>query len=115
MQANNFKLSYQNRLHLNKEAGDLIHVYGQGYYIVDEYGREVSAFGEDDRFDTLIKKFKFRTQLIDKLNAAFERRYDFKEDNQLWIDNQAVRDSYWNLPINEQEVEDYFNLISNEG
>ena len=115
MQANNYKLSYQNRLHLNKEAGDLIHVFGQGYYIVDEHGREVSAFGDEDRFEILIKKFKFRTQLIDQLNAVFEHRYDFKEDNQLWIDNQPVRDSYLNLPSNEQEVAEYFNLISNEG
>lgn len=115
MQANNYKLSYQNRLHLNKEAGDLIHVFGQGYYIVDEHGREVSAFGDEDRFEILIKKFKFRTQLIDQLNAVFEHRYDFKEDNQLWIDNQPIGDSYWNLPSNEQEVAEYFNLISNEG
>ena len=42
---NDFKinLSFENRLLLNKEAGTLIHVFGEGYFITDEYGREVNT------------------------------------------------------------------------
>lgn len=34
-----FELSHQERLNLNKEAGELIHSFGDGYSIIDEYGR----------------------------------------------------------------------------
>ena len=37
------KLSFENRLHLNKTAGTLSHVFGEGYFITDEYGREVNT------------------------------------------------------------------------
>jgi hypothetical protein len=59
------KLSFENRLHLNKTAGNLSHVFGEGYFIYDEYGREVNAFEQEKDFNRLIKKFKYRHLLIE--------------------------------------------------
>ena len=53
---NDFKinLSFENRLHLNKKAGTLTHVFGEGYFITDEYGREVNTLVQEKEFDRLI-------------------------------------------------------------
>ena len=39
----NIILSFENRLHLNKAAGTLMHVFGEGHFITHEYGREVKT------------------------------------------------------------------------
>ena len=47
-------LSFENRLHLNKEAGKLMHAFGDGYFIIDEHGREVNTFAREKEFNRLI-------------------------------------------------------------
>ena len=46
----NIILSLENRLHLNKAAGTLMHVFGEGYFITDEYGREVNTLVQEKEF-----------------------------------------------------------------
>ena len=46
----NIILSFENRLHLNKAAGTLMHVFGEGYFITDEYGREVNTLVQEKEF-----------------------------------------------------------------
>tara|TARA_B110000459_G_scaffold123123_1_gene135509 strand:+ start:529 stop:888 length:360 start_codon:yes stop_codon:yes gene_type:complete len=107
-------LSFENRLHLNKVAGTLVHVFGEGYFINDEYGREVNAFAQEKDFDRLIEKFKYRHLLIEKLNKELKESFDFGEDNILIIDCKPILKHFWNIPKNEAEVNLYFNIISEE-
>ena len=113
---NDFKinLSFENRLHLNKEAGTLIHVFGEGYFITDEYGREVNTFVQEKEFDRLIEKFKYRQLLIEKLNKELKDSFDFGEDNLLLINGKRIAKCYWSIPKNEGEVDLYFKIISEE-
>jgi len=113
---NDFKinLSFENRLHLNKEAGTLIHVFGEGYFITDEYGREVNTLVQEKEFDRLIEKFKYRQLLIEKLNQELKHSFDFGEDNLLFINGKRVAKRYWSIPKNEGEVNLYFKIISEE-
>ena len=113
---NDFKinLSFENRLHLNKEAGTLIHVFGEGYFITDEYGREVNTFVQEKEFDRLIGKFKYRQLLIEKLNKESKDSFNFGEDNLLLINGKRVAKRYWSLPKNEDEVDLYYKIISEE-
>jgi len=110
----NINLSYENRLHLNKDSGSLIHVSGEGYFIVDEYGREVNTFVREKEFNRLIDKFKYRQLVLDKLNLAYQESFEFGEDNILLINDLPVKQLYWNLPKNESDVNLYFNAISME-
>ena len=110
----NIKLSFENRLHLNKAAGTLIHVFGEGYFITDEYGREVNTFVREEEFDRLIEKFKYRQLLIEKLNKELKDSFDFGEDNLLLINGKRVAKRYWSIPKNEGEVDLYFKIISEE-
>jgi len=109
---NDFKinLSFENRLHLNKEAGTLIHVFGEGYFITDEYGREVNTLVQEKEFD----RFKYRQLLIEKLNKELKDSFDFGEDNLLLINGKRVAKRYWSIPKNEEEVDLYFKIISKE-
>ena len=113
---NDFKinLSFENRLHLNKKAGTLTHVFGEGYFITDEYGREVNTLVQEKEFDRLIEKFKYRQLLIEKLNKELKDSFDFGEDNLLLINGKRVAKHYWSIPKNEVEVDLYFNIISKE-
>jgi hypothetical protein len=113
---NDFKinLSFENRLHLNKEAGTLAHVFGEGYFITDEYGREVNTLVQEKEFDRLIEKFRYRHFLIEKLNKELKGSFDFGEDNVLVIDSKPVAKRYWNIPKDEEEVDLYFKIISEE-
>jgi len=56
-------LSYENRVHLNKDSGSLIHVSGEGYFIVDEYGREVNTF------------IRFKKRIVKGLNDCICGRF----------------------------------------
>jgi len=107
-------LSYENRLHLNKDSGSLIHASGEGYFIVDEYGREVNTFIREKEFNRLIDKFRYRQLLLDKLNQAHKESFEFGEDNTLLINDKPVKQRYWNMPKNESEVGFYFKAISDE-
>ena len=107
-------LSFENRLHLNKEAGTLIHVFGEGYFINDEYGREVNTLVQEKEFDRLIEKFKYRQLLIEKLNKELKDSFDFGEDNLLLINGKRVAKRYWSIPQNEGEVDLFFKIISEE-
>ena len=113
---NDFKinLSFENRLHLNKKAGTLTHVFGEGYFITDEYGREVNTLVQEKEFDRLIEKFKYRQLLIEKLNKELKDSFDFGEDNILLINGKRVAKRYWSIPKNEGEVDLYFKIISEE-
>ena len=108
----NIKLSFENRLHLNKAAGTLIHVFGEGYFITDEYGREVNTFVREEEFDRLIEKFKYRQLLIEKLNKELKGSFEFGEDNVLVINGKSILKRFWNLPKDEKEVDLYFKSIS---
>ena len=107
-------LSFENRLHLNKEAGTLVHVYGEGYFITDEYGREVNTFVQEKEFNRLIEKFRYRQLLIEKLNKELEDSFGFGEDNLLLINGKRVVKRYWSIPKDEKEVDLYFKIISEE-
>ena len=107
-----FTENYHNRLNLNKEAGSLIHSFGVGYSIMDEYGREVNAFANEKEFNRLIEKFRYRQFLIQKLKLAYNKEFEFKEDNVLVIDNKPINEIYWDLPKNENEVSLYFDYIT---
>ena len=109
----NIKLSFENRLHLNKAAGTLTHVFGEGYFITDEYGREVNTLVQEKEFDRLIEKFKYRHLLIEKLNTEHKGSFKFGEDNVLVINDKPVAKQYWNIPKDEGEVDLYFKVISN--
>ena len=113
---NDFKinLSFENRLHLNKKAGTLTHVFGEGYFITDEYGREVNTLVQEKEFDRIIEKFKYRQLLIEKLNKELKDSFDFGEDNLLLINGKRVIKRYWSIPKNEVEVDLYFKIISKE-
>ena len=111
---NDFKinLSFENRLHLNKEAGTLAHVFGEGYFITDEYGREVNTLVQEKEFDRLIEKFKYRHLLIEKLNTEHKGSFKFGEDNVLVINEKPILKDFWNIPKNNKEVAVYFKRIS---
>ena len=107
-------LPFENRLILNKEAGALIHAFGAGYFIIDEYGREVNAFEDENEFNRLIAKFRYRHFLIEKLNKLNNGEFDFGEDNTLVINGLTVYNLYWDLPKNESDVDLYFQVISDK-
>jgi len=104
-------LSFENRLKLNKEAGSLIHSFGEGYFIIDEYGKEVNNFVDENNFNRLIKKFKYRYLLIKKLNELHNRKFSFGEDNTLILEGKTIEQYYWNLPKNKTEVDFYLKTI----
>tara|TARA_Y100000385_G_scaffold193453_1_gene200085 strand:+ start:392 stop:802 length:411 start_codon:yes stop_codon:yes gene_type:complete len=110
----NFELSYEKRLNLNKDAGKLIHSFGEGYFIIDEYGREVNTFTDQEEFDNLIEKFRYRQFLIEKLNKTFDKIFEFREDNAMFIDNKRLKKIYWDLPKNEEEVSLFFDYIKDK-
>lgn len=107
-------LSFENRLKLNKEAGSLIHSFGEGYFIIDENGREVNTFAEEKEFNRLIEKFRYRYFLTEKLNEVHNLKFEFGVDNTLSINGKTVEHRYWNLPKDENEVDLYFKVISDE-
>tara|TARA_B110000090_G_scaffold93314_1_gene105476 strand:+ start:96 stop:443 length:348 start_codon:yes stop_codon:yes gene_type:complete len=113
MNHSKINLPFENRLHLNRKAGTLVHTFGEGYFITDEYGREVNAFGQEEEFDSLIEKFRYRHLLIEKLNKEHKDSFDFGEDNVLVINDKPVVKQYWNIPKDEGEVDLYFKVISN--
>lgn len=106
------KLSFENRLNLNKAAGTLTHVFGEGYFITDEYGREVNTLVQEKEFDRLIEKFKYRHLLIEKLNTEHKGSFEFGEDNVLVINEKPILKDFWNIPKNNKEVAIYFKCIS---
>jgi hypothetical protein len=108
----NIKLSFENRLHLNKAAGTLTHVFGEGYFITDEYGREVNTLVQEKEFNRLIEKFKYRHLLIEKLNTEHKGSFKFGEDNVLVINEKPILKDFWNIPKNNKEVAVYFKCIS---
>jgi len=108
----NIILSFENRLHLNKAAGTLMHVFGEGYFITDEYGREVNTLVKEKEFDRLIEKFKYRHLLIEKLNTEHKGSFEFGEDNVLVINEKPILNDFWNIPKNNKEVAIYFKCIS---
>jgi hypothetical protein len=109
-----FTRKYENRLNLNKEAGSLFHSFGVGYSIIDEYGREVNSFSNENEFNRLIEKFRYRQFLIQKLKLTYDKEFEFKEDNVLFIDNKPINEIYWDLPKNENEVSLYFDYITSK-
>ena len=107
-------VTFENRLHLHKDAGYLMHAFGAGYYIIDENGREVNTFSQEKEFSRLISKFKYRHFLLEKLNAIENFKFEFGEDNVLIVNGKTIVNRYWNLPKDQDEVEMYFRFISDE-
>ncbi|MFW6249377.1 MAG: hypothetical protein ACOC4J_06375 [Bacteroidota bacterium] len=108
------ELQHENRLRLTKDSGKLIHVFGEGYCIIDENGREVNAFKDEKEFNRLIEKFRYRHFLMEKLKSAYADEFDFGENNTLLINGKSINDYYWDLPKNEDEVDLFFNHISSK-
>src|SRR6056297_3913425 len=108
------ELKHENRLNLNKDSGKLIHVFGEGYCIIDENGKEVNTFQDENEFNRLIEKFRYRHFLLEKLNSEHPDVFDFGEDNTLIINGIVINDCYWNLPENDDEVEIFFHHISDK-
>ena len=107
-------LIFENRLHLNKDAGYLMHASSAGYYIIDEQGKEVNTFSQEEEFNRLISKFRYRHFLLEKLNAIENFTFDFGQDNVLIVNGKTIVNRYWNLPKDQDEVEMYFRVISDE-
>ena len=106
-----FELTYEKRLKLNKEAGNLIHAFGEGYSIIDEYGSWVNTFSHEEEFNRLIEKFRYRHFLIEKLKETFDKTFNFRQDNVLFIYDKCLKEIYWNLPKNKKEVGLFFEYI----
>ena len=107
-------LTFENRLHLHKDAGYLMHASGAGYYIIDEQGKEVNTFSQEEEFNRLISKFRYRHFLLEKLNAIENFKFDFGEDNVLIVNGKTIVNRYCNLPKDDKEVDRYFRVISDE-
>lgn len=43
---------------MHEDASHLFHVFGEGYFICDETGQEVSNFAEEAKLNSLIKVFR---------------------------------------------------------
>lgn len=87
-------LSFEERLNLNEKAGSLIHAFGAGYHIIDEKGIEVNTFEDEEDFNRLIEKFRYRHFLVEKLNKAHSEKFDFGADNTLIINGKTVENRY---------------------
>ena len=111
---NNMQLSFENRLKLNEDSGSFVHVFGEGYFILDESGREVNTFNDEEEFKRLIEKFRYRKLLTEKLNEIHSENFYFGEDNVLFISGKTIETHYWNLPKDENEVDLYFKEISDK-
>lgn len=109
-----FVLTRENRLNLNRDTGKLSHAFGEGYFIIDEYGREVNTFNDEAEFNRLIEKFRYREFLINRLSEVYADKFRFREDNILFINNEPVKECFWNLPKNNREVDLFFDFISNK-
>ena len=107
-------LIFENRLHLHQDAGYLMHASGAGYYIIDEQGKEVNTFSQEEEFNRLISKFRYRHFLLEKLNAIENFKFEFGQDNILIVNGKSIVNRYWNLPKDQDEVEMYFRVISDE-
>jgi len=111
---NNIQLSFENRLKINENSGNLVHAFGEGYFIIDEAGKEVNTFNDEDEFNRLMEKFRYRNLLINKLNEIHNENFYFGEDNVLFVNGKTVESLYWNLPKDEEEVDSYFKIISDK-
>jgi|SRR5690554_1801687 len=109
-----FVLTRENRLNLNRDAGNLIHAFGKGYFIVDEYGREVNTFSDEREFNRLIEKFRYREFLINKHEEVCIDKFEFGEDNVLFINKEPMKEYYWDLPKDDREVELFFEFIADK-
>lgn len=105
------QLNFNNRLILDTQAGALLHVFGQGYCIIDEQGQEVSSLENEKEFNRLIEKFKWRHFLMEALEKKHHLKVAFGTDNCLLINGEPLQNSYWNLPQSEYEVPVYVATI----
>jgi len=88
---------------MHQDAGTLFHVFGEGYFIYDEEGNEVSSFSEEDEFDRLIKKFRHREFMRKELEEIFGVKLDFGLNNYLVINGAAIEGVSWGLPVDAFE------------
>jgi len=90
-------------INMHQDAGTLFHVFGEGYFIYDEEGNEVSSFSEEDEFDRLIKKFRHREFMRKELEEIFGVKLDFGLNNYLVINGAAIEGVSWGLPVDAFE------------
>ena len=114
MSISSIHLSFENKLILDKKSGTLNHAFGEGYFIIDEYGREINTFTDENEFNRLIEKFRYRYFLIEKLNEMYNDRFDFGEDNTLMINGKTIENMYWDLPKNDSDVDLFLKAISDK-
>ena len=96
-------LNFENRIRLNKEAGGLVHSFGEGYYIVDENGEWVNTFSDEERFNQLIDKFRYRYFLLEKLNNAHSVNFDFGEELNKILTNKPFFKKLQNIQVKEKK------------
>ena len=119
------KLSFENRLHLNKTAGNLSHVFGEGYFIYDEYGREVNAFEQEkDKHLRLFAEFEnfkkrtakerielFKTASKEVLSAMIPVLDDFnRAQKQFETDEKVIDNEGFNLISNKFKEISFFTI-----
>ncbi|HSG31097.1 MAG TPA: hypothetical protein VLB82_06070, partial [Thermodesulfobacteriota bacterium] len=88
------------------------HAWAYGYFIVNEEGEHV-YMSDEDEYKRLSEKYEFRTKLIKKLQEDF-KEYSIQygpKDSVTISDREIVPDCFWELQVNDEEVEVKFNEI----
>lgn len=88
---------------MHQDAGTLFHVFMDGYHIYDEEGIDFSPFSEEDEFNRLIEKFRHREFMRNELEEIFGVKLGFGWNNCLIINDVAIEDVSWGLPVDASE------------
>ncbi len=96
----------------NKVPGTTGHAFMEGWYIIDEEGKEVSMF-DDEEYQRIESKYEFKDRLKAMLHKDFTD-YSLQEgpNNTVCIkDREIVPDCFWGLPSNDEDVKLRFDEI----
>ena len=95
-----------------KLPGTMIHVFMEGYFLINEEGIEVNS-DDTKEFGRLVKKYKYKEKLRRKIEKDYsDHNLAEGPDNSVTIeDREIVPDCFWGIPTNDEEVEQKFNEI----
>jgi len=103
-----------NRLE-GKIPGTMVHVFMEGYFLINEDGVEVSS---DDNFEfrRLVSKYRFKEKLRVKIGEEFKggSLQEGPNNSVALNDREIIPDCYWGLPKNEEEVKLQYKEIVNK-
>ena len=88
------------------------HAFMEGWYIINEEGKEVSMFN-DEEYNRIVSMYEYQDRLKLKVFEDFTD-YSLKEgpNNTVCIeDREIVPDCFWGLPTNNDEVKLKFSEI----